>query len=61
MRRIQKYQALDLGAGIMNPNAVEILKEARKKFCKIVKMEKCKYYQKVIDELDHTNIFQAVR
>ena len=57
----QKYQALDFAAGIVNPHAAEIFKEARIMLCKVVKKEKQNYYQKVIDELDHKNILQAVR
>lgn len=53
----QKYQALNFATGIVNFNAIEILKEAKKQLCKVVKIEKYKYYQKVIDKLDHTNIF----
>ena len=57
MHRTQKYQALDFAAGIVNLHTAEIIKEARIKLCKVVKTEKQKYYQKLIDELDHKNIF----
>lgn len=61
MRKTQKHLALDKAAGIINPNADAILQSAKADLRKIVKTAKQKYYQKVIDGLDHQIIFQAVK
>lgn len=61
MRKTQKYLALDKTAGIVNPDADAILQSAKTDLRKIVKTAKQKYYQKVIDSLDHQDIFQAVK
>lgn len=54
---IQKHKFLDFAAKIENLNAVKVLKDVRIKLYKMVKKAKQKYYQKVIDKLDHKNIF----
>ncbi len=59
--KTQKYQALDIAAGIKDPNAGVILKKVKSKLYKTVKNAKRKYYQNVINGLDPHNIFQAVK
>lgn len=53
MRQTQKYQALDIAAGIENLNIAAILKKTKSKLRKMIKNAKQKHYQKVIDGLDH--------
>ncbi len=61
MRQTQKYQTFDRAAGIEDPNANAVLKYIKSNLQKTVKKAKQKYYRKVIDGLDHQNIFQAVK
>lgn len=57
MCRTQKYQDLDFADGIVSPYAIEILKQMKKQLCKVVKIEKYKHHQKIINKLDYTKIF----
>lgn len=57
----QKYQTSDRVAGIKDPNASIVLKDIKSNLQKTVKKVKQKYYRKVIDGLDHQNIFQAIK
>lgn len=61
MCQTQKYQTFDRVAGIVDLNASAVLKNIRSNLRKTVKKAKQKYYRKVIDGLDHQNIFQAVK
>lgn len=60
MHQTQKYQAFDRAAGIEDPNASAILKDVKSNLRKTVKKAKQEYYQKVIDGLDHRNIFKPL-
>ncbi len=53
VRQTQKYQAFDRAAGIEDLNAKAVLRETRLMLRKVVKGAKQKYYQKLIDRLDH--------
>ncbi len=61
MRQTQKYQTSDTTAGIEDSSASAVLKNVKSNLWKTVKKAKQKYYQKVIDGLDHQNVFQAVK
>ncbi len=57
MPQTQKYQTFDRAAGIEDPNPSAVLKDVKSNLWKTVKKAKQKYYRKVIDGLDHQNIF----
>ena len=61
MRQRQKYQTFDRAVGIEDPNANVVLKDVKSNLRKTVKKAKQKYYRKVIDGLDHQNIFPVVK
>ena len=61
MPQTQKYQTFDSAADIEDPNPSAVLKDVKSNLWKTVEKAKQKYYRKVIDGLDHQNIFQVVK
>ncbi len=60
IRQLQQHQATNALAGIIDVNAPITFKKARNQLWKAVKGAKQEYYKKMLEELDHKNIFQAV-
>ncbi len=61
IRQLQKHQATNTLAGIIDINNPITFKKVRNQLQKAVKGTKQGYYKKMLEELDHKNIFQAVK